>query len=416
MEKHCRKMIQEDSGFYWAYYYMQEACDELGMAQEVIDNYYKAKRIFGGHPEIYERVVRVFKYYQMGRDIDYILGQAREADVDSPYLMVCRLARMEENAGTKEECAKAEQYGKEVVCCLEERMSEMEVVNEELPSLWKSIPVLLASAYMEMAYIYEKKKKASLEGIPTGQRWVERAQKQWHDSMERYMKQAIKLEPDHLWNRYYLGRFYILHKKNYKAGYEHLKQCEERGMDFEWVYFYLAQYHEKISNRDEAIRYYIMAHEKAPDNMDFAWRVAWLYRNRFEKTEQRGYYELSLKYLDIQTERFGADAMDHWQYSRLYARVGRKEEAFREIDLTLKDDPSSLHLADKAYLLASTGQYQEALEYYIQAVRKKRKEGAEYEYAHEQVKCMFSNLGRYQEGVDWFEKEMKQLLLHIMII
>ena len=37
MEKQCREILRLDEDVYWAIFYLQEACEQLGKDQEVVD-------------------------------------------------------------------------------------------------------------------------------------------------------------------------------------------------------------------------------------------------------------------------------------------------------------------------------------------------------------------------------------------
>ena len=401
MEEICQQMIEIDHQFFWAYFYLQEAYEGQGKAQEIIDTFYQAKELYAGLPEIYERAVRVFRHYEMYKEVKDILRQAKEAQVDSPYLMVKRLERMEEEAKTEEEYREADAFAQQVITQLEKQWSEWEEQAEaekEQPEIEEEskehLQENLSEAYMERVYIHEKKEAVSFQDV---------------DGMEGWMQRALKLQ-DSLWNRYYLGRFYVLFKKDSQAAYQQLIQCEERGMSFEWLYYYIAICYEEEERWDDATVYFKKAHEKAPDNDDFLWRIGWRYRWKFSQTGQIEYYHESLKYLQQQIERFGATATDHWQLADLYAAAGDIEAAIKEHDLSLEGSCSARNLSAKADTLEGMGRFEEAMELCQRAVAKKQEEGEEYTYVYERIYGIFCKMDSYQEGVEWFEAGLDKLL------
>ena len=317
----CEKMKALDKWYYWAYYYAQEAYEELGKPQEVVDSFYEAKEIYAGMPEIYERAVRVFHAYRQYSEVESILRQAEEAGVSSFYLRVRRLELMERAAKSEEELKEADAYAGQLI----NEMEAAENVDAET----------LSEAYLQRAYLHDENGAENFRQV---------------DEMEKWAKRSVELS-DNLRNRYFLGRFYVEYREDAKPAYEHLKICEERGMDFEWMYYYIARSMEDYERWEDAIAYYTKAHEKNPDEYDFMWRIAWLYRWKYSFCAAPEYYEKAMGYLKLHVEKFGENPRELWQLSDFHARHREYGLALEEIERALKDSPISRNWGHKAFLL-----------------------------------------------------------------
>ena len=106
----CEKIKKIDNGYYWAYFYAQEAYEKMGKAQEVVDTYYEAKKIYAGMPEIYERAARAFWAYSQFRETKNIIAQAEEAGINSYYLRLRKLEMMRREAEDEDAMKAVDEY------------------------------------------------------------------------------------------------------------------------------------------------------------------------------------------------------------------------------------------------------------------------------------------------------------------
>ncbi len=384
MEESCVRMIELDKDFFWAYFYVQEAYEALEKAQEVVDTFYEAKRIYAKRPEIYERAVRVFWEYGQYGEMENIIRQAEEEEIENAYIQVRKLELKRKDAMDVESIREVDAFAQKIINELEEKRAadENEVSAE-----------VLADAYMERVYIHENRYASSFRKL---------------DEMEDWLQKAVALN-DSLWNRYYLGRFYVIFKKQIQIAYDILKICEERGMDFTWLYNFIAACHEEFEQWDDAIVYYKKAMEKAPDIDDNAWRIAWLYRRKFGRTGQMIYYQEAMKYLEIQIERFGKTSNELWQLSDLHARNMEYEKALEEIEQALKDDTRERNWGHKAMLLESLGRQEEAVICYNKAIEVGLENGTDYDYSYCQMYDYFCRNRMYEDAIRWMEERIEKL-------
>lgn len=375
----CDKIKEIDKGYYWAYFYAQEAYEGLGKAQEVVDNFYEAKRIYAGMPEIYERAAGAFWAYGQYGETKNIIRQAEEAGINSFSLRVKKLEIMQREAENEENLKEADEYAKQLI---EELEKAEEVKNKD---------ILLSNAYLQRAFIHDSRYASGFRQV---------------DQMESWAKRSVELADSNR-NRYFLGRFYAEYKEESKNAYEHLKICEERGLDFEWMYYYLARCHEDFEEWDKAIAYYKKAMEKAPDERDFPWRIAWLYRMKFNRVGQKEYYEEAIRYLNLYVEKYGENTRELWQLSNLHANNREYELALAEIERAMERDGQSRNWGHKGMILGTLGKKDEAVEYYEKGIAVGLEKGTDYGYAYSQMHDYFCELKEYEKGLAWFKEKIE---------
>lgn len=372
----CEQLKTLDGRLYWAYFYAQEAYEGLGRAQQVVDNFYRAKEIYAGHFEIYERAVKVFVEYRQYKDAKHILDQAEEAKVNSFYLMVKRLETLRRLAADTDELRAADIYAGQVIGELEEQ---------------KGPEDLLAEAYLERCLIHDDGRARSFRSI---------------DSIEEWAKRAVGLK-DIDRNRYFLGRFYYVYRDDAKKAYENLRVCEERGLTFAWLYYYIALCHEEFEQWEDALQYFKKAVELDPEEQDFRWRLVWRLRRKFIRTDQIEYCREALRYLEEQNEKFGETPRELWQASDLHSRCRENEKALDEINRALESNQCSRNWGHKGMLLERLGRMEEAQECYEKGIEVDWKEGKDYEYGYSQMYDYFCRIKDFEGGIAWFSKKLK---------
>ena len=382
MLKLCQKIIQIDRNFYWGPFYAQEACEKLRKAQEVVDYFYDAKAIYAGRGEIYERAARVFAAFGQYSEVENILHQADEAGVDSPYLMVKRLELKRRNAKGAEEYRQADAYADEVIRLLEEKKK----AGEEIEDNW------LADAYMQRAYLQDEAPREVLN----------------MEVLSRCTTRAVQLE-DSLRTRYFFGRYLFEYKQDTEGAHVSLKLCEERGMEFEWLDYYLGRCEEYFGHWDKAIFYYKKAREKNPEEIDFTWRIGHIYQGKFSRLGQREYYDEAINYLDMQTEKFGADPEDMWLYAALYFDNGEHQRALETIEKAMEKAQAVKFWGRKGQLLRLLGRSKEAVVCLEKAIELSRERGQDYGFGYAQLYRLFCADKAYGQGVKWFQEQMDRV-------
>ena len=391
------EMKKLDANYFWAYYYAQEAYEKLGKAQLVVDNFYEAKEIYSGLPEIYERAARVFQNYGQYKDMGHILKQAEEAGVESACLKAMKIEFLQETASSEEQVLEADAYSKRTIDALEGQLTQA----EQEPTTQKNdliyLRKILAEAYRQQVLLHDNNDK------PEGFKNL--------DDIERWALRSLELA-DMFSNRYFLGYFYMYEKEDYPEAYKHLKACESMGTSH-WVYRRLALCHEHWKQWDDAIEYYKKGAELAPDSDDYLWRIGWLYRTKYVRTGQQEYCDQALKYLYRQMQLFGDKPKDYWniwwQISVLHARNRKYEDALDQITEELKTDGRSRNWGHKGDILELLGRSEEAVSMYETGIKVSWEEHQDYSYGFSQMYDHFCFHRAHREGLSWFEARQEKL-------
>lgn len=357
MVEECEQMLSVNDGFYWALFYLQEAYEELHMAQEVVDLFYRAKRVYAGNPLIYLRAVKVFLDYNQYQDAQNILNQAREAGAWSLELAVRQMVAAGELIQNHGEWERVDRWEETVI---------RQMKREKAPDS------LLARAYMQRAYLNEDTKNSQ------NKETVKRSR--------RFAEKALALE-ETCGTLYFLGRYFRVYEKHVRKAYQYLKRCEELGSTFEYVYFYIARCMEDFGRYDDALAYYLKAAERDPDNDDFWWRAAWMYRRKFRITGLTVYGEKALECLERQKKTGKQTATDLRQYALIYNKMDRQEEALEAVDgaLALDDDCWLREIRGQA--LFSLERYDEAISAFSESIFAKDRYGEDDSYC---IDCIYN--------------------------
>lgn len=375
----CEKILEIDDEFFWACYYLQEAYDELGMGQEVVDTFYRAREIYDGNPDIYLRAANVFKAYKQYREALGIIRQAEEAGAQSPDLMVEKIGLLDQLAETEEDWQRADDYAGEVIRLFEER---------------KVADALLAEAYLKRAYLNDS--DGELVKNKEERRDLE------------YAKRSLALR-DNNRVRYFLGRFYIEHGDDAKEALVHLKLCEERGMDFEWLYYYIGRAHETLRAKDEAITYYKKTVEKNPENRRTYWRIGWLYQSKFNKSLQKEYADQALYYINLQEEKFGESAEYYRKRASIYLHARQFSEALTEIEKGIEMDGDSGMWILKGQILRCSMRYDEAIAAYQKSMEVEDHFGRDDKFCYRKIFSCYLRQRRFKEGAAYLEKALEHV-------
>ena len=391
------EMKKLDANYFWAYYYAQEAYEKLGKAQLVVDNFYEAKEIYSGMPEISERAARVFQNYGQFKDMGHILEQAEEAGVESACLKVMKIEFLRETASSEEQVLEADAYSKNTIDALEEQLTQatQDPTTQKKDLIY--LKKLLAEAYRQWVLLHDNNDK------PEGFKNL--------DDIECWIRRSLELA-DTFSIRYFLGYFYMYEKEDYPEAYKHLKACESMGTSH-WVYRRLALCHEHWKQWDDAIEYYKKGAELAPDSDDYLWRIGWLYRAKYVRTGQQEYCDLALKYLYRQMQLFGDKPKDYWniwwQISVLHARNRKYEDALDQITEELKTDGCNRNWGHKGDILELLGRPEEAVSMYEKGIKVSWEEQQDYSYGFSQMYDHFCLHRAHREGLSWFEAKQEKL-------
>lgn len=387
----CRRVLELAPSDFYAYYYLQDACLKLDRAQEVVDAFYAARKIYDKMPQIYEHAATIFIRYGQYRDAAHVLDLAEESGVASQMLSLQKLKVMRANVSDEETFRQADAYAEELFAEFKNAMGQSEAEAEDKTAEH------LAEVYLQRCYLYDSTQARHIK-------WNERL-----DRMEQWSKEALEIF-DNINMRYFLGRLYCQYRNDTKRALEQLKICEERGMTFPWLFHYIGACYREEEKLNDAIAYEKRALEGYPEEEEFIYTMSWRYREKFVNTAQREYADESFRYIETLRNKFGDSGREYWQLAVLYLRCGDKEKALECASLSLKEEETALRWQQKGKVLEMLDRGDEAFECYQKSIELARASGTDRKYPFTQSYWYFVYKGDYEGGVKWFRGQQPLLL------
>ena len=100
----CDRILEEDEGYYPAYLIRQEACYYIDRAQQVVNDYHDAIRIYPGYYKPYLFAAKIFFNYSQYEDAKKVIDRAKENQVEfSARLKLCEVKILRNLAESEEE-------------------------------------------------------------------------------------------------------------------------------------------------------------------------------------------------------------------------------------------------------------------------------------------------------------------------
>lgn len=372
----CREIISMDDEAYWAYFYLQEICEELGQDQEVVNLFGRMIKIYPGHPEVYLRALRVFKRYGRYEAALDVIRRAEQAEVKSGELLVEKIGVLDQLAEDEKDWKRADRFAANVIGWLKKSKAPR----------W-----LLAQAYLKRSFLndsggkHNQSKKLGLDRV--------------------YAEESLRLN-DSLSARYALGRYWIEYGGRPKMAYLHLKICEKRGMDYDRLCYYIARCHERFRQWNKAIAYYQQALEKNPEFSGCYWRLGLLYKQKFCRVCQPEYAEKALYYINLYDEKFGESAESFRRRADIYLRMGEYDKALKEIEEGVKQDGDSDMWLLRGKVLRAMRRYEEAIGSCEKSMTAEDLFGKDDEECFKRVFQCFLRMGQLERGAAYLENAL----------
>ncbi|NLL80326.1 MAG: tetratricopeptide repeat protein [Clostridiales bacterium] len=310
------EIIEKNEGWFPAFVQKQKACFELHEAQQVIDNFYRAKNIYPGFPGIYEKAAEVFCIFGQYGDADNIFAQAKEAEVASPMLDVLNLRCMR----LKEWKERQERRGQGDYSKFENE--ELTRLSEMLRAKYEKEPVeteTMGKLYQELGLL-------------------SRDRRDFKHAI-RYFRKAIK-QDDRPYYHYLLANALFDDNIEEEALKEYHIYEKKAGPD-EDLYVNMARCYRSAGKRKESITYFKKVLEVNQENDEANGSIAGLYRNILVDSGNKYYGELARPYSDRQLEITPNDGYYLRERGLLLLEMNLFEEALADFDASLEADPES---------------------------------------------------------------------------
>ncbi len=111
----CTALLEDETGFFPAYVLRQEAYLALGMDQKVVDDFYRATRIYPYHARPYELAAKVFMNHHEEKEALDIVAQAEKVSVETDELRLIKLRCLRLLAKEQKDYDQALDYGKRIL-------------------------------------------------------------------------------------------------------------------------------------------------------------------------------------------------------------------------------------------------------------------------------------------------------------
>lgn len=358
----CDEIIKNREDYYPAYVFRQEAYYNLRMAQEVIDDFYRATEIYSGDAKPYIFAMKAFMGYRQYDDALGILNKAKEAKIESNELEYNELVIK----GFKTE-------GEEALVLLAEELKEFyEKLIEDPGDIRDASDTLyqLALCYYNMKD-YELALKTvndKLEQSFSSGAWVLRADSLY--ALERYNEAAEEYEAlvdnyeDYVYGYYQLGSCHMQNDDEDLA-IEAFEKVIELEPDHNFVYndikdIYKSKYRSSkdIEDYTKAVEYALKQVELVPDVYYYN-ELGLLYLTGYDLEKAVEAFEEALKYKED----------DMYSYNNMgfaYKIMGQFEKAHQCYEMALKYQKNNDLIAhgNLATYYRITRQFEKSIETY----------------------------------------------------
>ncbi len=239
----CDSLTDEESGFFPAYVLRMEAWLSLGRAQKVVDEYYRAVRIYPYHPRPYELAAQVFLDYQEPKEAGEVLESAEKAGVMNDELRLLKLRCLKNKADSPEDYEAAISYCDEVLA-----MDEEGRTKQWISQMYR----LKAICYMDNG-----NNEAAMQIIAKAIR--ENPSDNWNLSVKAEIlenmdqdSQALKIYlelissmPDNAYLTEHAGRIYM-RRKDYKKALWYMRKVKALDENFPLIHRSLGMIHKEM--------------------------------------------------------------------------------------------------------------------------------------------------------------------------
>ena len=376
------ELIAANEGWFPAYVQKQKACFELHRAQEVINCFYDAKRIYAGFAPMYEKAVEIFCIYRQYGDAEGILAQAKEANVTSLMLDVFALRCM--RIKEVNELQELRRQGRSEDFRLNKELTEF---SKETKKKYKENP----GESKEMYALFEEL------GL------IERDRKHFKEAAA-YFKKALKYEDKA--NAHYLLANALFDNNERTEALEEYRICEQMNGPEEYLYINMARCYRANGQRNEAIETFKKALGVNPENDEANGAIVRLYREMMVDSGNRYYGHLAKPFADRQLELMPNDAYYLRERGLLLMEMNSFEEALTDFDRALEVEAECYGYNLKGKALYYLGKYEAALVCFEESIRCMEQDDR-FSAPYLNMGDSLRRLGRIKEAEDWYRKGIK---------
>lgn len=363
----CEEMIAADRNDFFAYVLRQKCCFELRNGQGVVDNFYQAKDIYNGYPEIYELAAQVFINYNQYEDSKGILNQAKEAKVSSPKLDVLAITIARETAQTDEERQAVYNQAMDLQQVFKEHAQDVPDEN-----------------YAELHYETAR----CLRGIDRNKEAL------------KYIDDACNLKEDKMYR--WIRANTLMDLREYKRAILDYEYCVQAYGDNEVVYENTGRCYQNLGNWEKAVECFKKVLEINPENRSANSRIVDIYTERLKASGNLEYYDMGLPHATRQIE---LDPCAYYYIERglLYLEAGVWAEAEADFAKAAELEPENTYAYNnQGCVYKYTGRYEEAIRLFEKSIAVMKEK--ETVIAYSNMADCFERMGQYAKAAEWYKK------------
>ena len=400
----CDRLLSEDEGYYPAYLIRQEACYYIRRAQQVVDDYYDAIRIYPGYYKPYLFAAKIFFNYSQYEDAKGVIDRAKENQVEfSAQLKLYEIKILRNLAESKEE----RELPKKLIAELTKQLDDENCDIEDKSEVAYEAGLLYwdDNEYEEALGFFKEVIEADPES-PAAYYCagcIYQDMNREDEAVESFEK-VLELDENY---RNTLHKLFVIYRRRYqnknrKADYE--KALHYVNKDIEYSedndpYFYRALIYDDAMEIELALKDYEAYLKDFPDsraaygNMGFGYRAM----GEYEKA-----LECFIKAKSLMKEKNESSSV-YYQMAKCYMALKQYDKALEEAlegHTLFADDEDYWDLLAEIYVKME--RYDEALEHYAHV------NSQSYDSYHE-IADIWHRRGDEQKELEAFEQGLKEV-------
>lgn len=370
----CDQILKEDEEYFPALLQRQEASFELKNGQQVVDDYYRAIRIYAGYYKPYMLAAEAFFYSNQFSDALGVLDRARENEVEfSPNMKLYEVKILRNLAEKKEDREKPFAIAQELLRIVKEKAHDPEMDIEDLSEVEYEIALL----HWDNNNLY-----GALE----------------------HLELAISQNPERMQYHMIRGHVY-LDKKEYKKALAEYSAASEAYGGAPALHYNSGLCQEGLGMKVLAMEEYEKALKCQEGYRDANEKLADYHKDKYTSTYDMAEFEKAMGYLNRQLE-YRENCYYLVEKGRLYMSAYRLEEAIEEFHKALTYEPedwASYNNIGCCYKYM--GEFEKGIECFNKAAECMKDNKSVLPYSN-MADC-YEALGDYKKAIECYEKDLE---------
>lgn len=368
----CDAILAQDEGYFPAVIQRQEAAYEMKNGQQVVDDYYRAIRIYAGYYKPYLLAAEAFFYSNQFSDALGVLDRARENQVEfSANMRLYEVKVLRNLAEKREDREKAFAIAEELLKALENPDGEMDIEDK-------------SEVEYEIALLY----------------WDDNDM----DKALEHLQKAIDQNPNRMQYRMIRGHIY-LDKKEYKMALAEYKEAESVYGSTPALHYNCGLCQEELGMKALAMEEFEKSLQCQEGYRDANEKLADYYKEKYSAAYDPADFEKAMGYIDNQL-KVRENCYYLVEKGRLFMSAYRLEEAILEFEKALgyePDDWASHNNMGCCYKYL--GQFEKAIECLEKAVQCMGEGKSVLPYSN-MADC-YEALGDYEKAIWCYKKDLE---------